>query len=200
MQFFEQVSLHVTPLTWRVGLKVKAEHVLFRCHQVTPLTWRVDFVKIYYTRKCDYMKSLSLNPYWAHCVLCGEKTIECRTWKTDYRGDLLICSSNIPKIEGTIAGHALIVCTLSDIVPFTSEHFKDACFDEEDISYFTQNTKRAYAWKLTDFKDIIPFPIKGKLKLFDTDDNLIHYLPANLTDEQADYYFDRYFNPLFSKS
>ena len=96
----------VTPLTWRVGLNnLQADGLSIT--GVTPLTWRVDFVKIYYTRKCDYMKSLSLNPYWAHCVLCGEKTIECRTWKTDYRGDLLICSSNIPKIEGTIAGHGL---------------------------------------------------------------------------------------------
>ena len=144
------------------------------------------------------MKSLSLNPYWADLVLFGEKTIECRTWQTDYRGDLLICSSNTPKIEGTIAGHALIVCRLADIVPFTSEHFEEACFDEEDIEYFNKSSKRSYAWILTDFRDIIPFPVKGRLKLFDTDDSLIKYIPTNLTDQELDDIVQRYFVPLFS--
>lgn len=144
------------------------------------------------------MKSLSLSPYWADLVRTGDKSIECRTWKTDYRGDLLICSSSTPKIEGTIAGHALIVCTLSDIVPFTSEHFKDACFDEEDIEYFNKSTKQSYAWVLTDFRVIIPFPVKGRLRLFDTDDRLIKYIPDDITDQQLDDLVQQYFIPLFS--
>ena len=48
------------------------------------------------------MKALSIQNPYAHIILCGEKTIENRTWKTKYRGDLLICSSASPKIENTI--------------------------------------------------------------------------------------------------
>ena len=39
------------------------------------------------------MKVLSLRPVWAWAVLHGGKTIENRTWNTDYRGPLLIHAS-----------------------------------------------------------------------------------------------------------
>ena len=61
------------------------------------------------------MKALSLGPDWAMDVLLGEKRIEWRTWKTDYRGLLLICANSKPW-PGSIAGHALCVVNLVDIV------------------------------------------------------------------------------------
>lgn len=39
------------------------------------------------------MKALSLNADFAMLVLLGKKTIECRTWRTNYRGDILICAN-----------------------------------------------------------------------------------------------------------
>ena len=39
------------------------------------------------------MKALSVHPVFAMKIFSKEKTIELRTWKTDYRGDLLICST-----------------------------------------------------------------------------------------------------------
>ena len=48
------------------------------------------------------MKAISVRQPWAHMIMCGTKQYEYRTWSTDHRGDLLICSSANPKIDGTI--------------------------------------------------------------------------------------------------
>lgn len=125
------------------------------------------------------MKALSLRPQWAHLVLCEEKNIEYRTWQTDYRGELLICSSQSPKIKNTIAGHALCVVTLSNIT-----------YDE---------TENIYEWHLTNVRAIKPFPVRGKLRIYDVDSSLIEYLPnEDLTDEQAQEIFKKYYQSLLT--
>lgn len=137
------------------------------------------------------MKAISLRPEWAHLVLCGEKTIECRSWQTDYRGDILICSSAM-KRKGCISGHGLIVAELVDIHPFTKDDLEEACMDE--LPNGTQ-----YAWVLDNFKDIKPFEVKGKLKLFDVEDSLIEFLPEAQTEAEADAIYKTYWEPLFSE-
>lgn len=112
------------------------------------------------------MKALSVQPYWATAILQEAKTIECRTWKTDYRGDLLICASSGPWWAGSIKGHALCVVELLDIVPFKRRHLKDACMDQIP-------DKPSYAWLLGDPLFVEPFGVKGKLHLFDVDDALV---------------------------
>lgn len=59
------------------------------------------------------MKAISIQQPYAHWILLGEKEYEYRTWSTDHRGDLLICSSANPKIEGTISGHALCIVNVT---------------------------------------------------------------------------------------
>ncbi|MEK7168734.1 MAG: ASCH domain-containing protein [Patescibacteria group bacterium] len=44
-------------------------------------------------------KAISLKQPWANLVASGKKTIETRKWSTKYRGDLVICSSQNPKIK-----------------------------------------------------------------------------------------------------
>lgn len=134
------------------------------------------------------MKAITLHPYWALDILEGYKSIECRSWQTNYRGDLLICSS-AKKLKGCISSHALLVCELSKIEPFTKKHLKAADMDE-------MPEKQSYAWHLTNFRGIIPFRVKGQLRLFDVDDNLIKYLEAE-TEEEANENFKKYYEPLF---
>ena len=45
------------------------------------------------------VKALSIKQPWAGMIACGAKPIEYRSWKTPYRGDLLICASGsvVPK-------------------------------------------------------------------------------------------------------
>lgn len=46
------------------------------------------------------MKALSIIQPWATWIANGHKSIECRTWKTPYRGRLLIVSSKTTKNMG----------------------------------------------------------------------------------------------------
>ena len=122
-------------------------------------------------------------------ILSGEKWVEARSWQTDYRGDILICSSAAPKIRGTISGCALIVCELVDIVPFKKEHIEGAGFDEMPPA-------GTFAWLLDNFRMIKPFNVKGKLSLYEVDDALIEYIDdENLTEEELDAVFEQYFEP-----
>jgi hypothetical protein len=137
------------------------------------------------------MKAISIKPHFAHQILCGTKTTEYRTWQTKHRGDLLICSSAAPKEKGTISGHALIVCRLAAVEPLSKRELKQIGIDE-------QPEKPIYGWRLTDFRTIKPFPVKGKLNLFNVDDKLIEYIDEeHMTGKELDETFNRYFKPLF---
>ena len=105
------------------------------------------------------MKAISIRQPWAHDILCGVKKYEYRTWPVKHRGDLLICSSAAPKIEGTISGYALIVANLSDVTQITPHNY-----EQFDISK-PYPGERLFAWHLTDFKTIKPFKVKGKINL-----------------------------------
>ena len=104
-------------------------------------------------------------------IVTGQKSIECRSWNTKYRGDLLICSTQ-KKYHGTIPGHALGVVTLEDIVPFEKKHLKDA------LMLPAEYHSDRYAWKLTYNRLIVPVPVKGKLSLWEYDGD-IEYIPED---------------------
>jgi len=102
-------------------------------------------------------KAISLKQPWANLVASGAKTIETRKWSTNYRGDLVICSSQNPKIEPY--GKALCIVELYDIKPMTKEHEKKACI---------KAYSKANAWFLRNLRKIdTPIPVKGSLGIFD---------------------------------
>jgi len=102
------------------------------------------------------MKALSIQNPYATDILNGDKPIEYRTWQTSYRGDLLIVSSKNPKYKGMLSGYALCVVTLAGIRE--SEEFEGY-----------------YEWLIENVRPIEPFPVKGKLNLYNVDDSLIIY-------------------------
>ncbi len=108
------------------------------------------------------MKALSIHPLFVMQIYFGLKTIEVRSWKTDYRGDILICST-AKKFPDTIPSHALCVVTLKDIVLMKKKHCEDAMMDPQ---YYHRGD---YAWILDDIRPIKPFPVKGKLHLWECD-------------------------------
>ena len=116
------------------------------------------------------MKALSLMPYWADMVLWGDKTIEVRTWQTDHRGDLLICSSS-RRQSGFATGCALCVVTLAGIEPFGPEHCEAAGFEPGEMP-----DRPSFAWHLEDLRWVEPFEVKGSLHLFDVPDDQIRLL------------------------
>ena len=135
------------------------------------------------------MKALSIHPFYAAQIFAGHKTIEVRSWKTDYRGDLLICSTN-KKFKDTIPGHALCVVTLADIVPFTKKMLDAAWMLPAEFQ------SGQYAWMLENRRIIRPIPLKGRLSLWDYDGE-IEYLPEPQTDAEDLKQWEEIFKPLF---
>lgn len=133
------------------------------------------------------MKALTLSPDWAMLMYQGEKTIEFRTWKTNYRGDIVICSS-AKKMRGCISGHAMMIANLSDIVPFRKSHLEDAAMD-------SMPQQKGFAWILKDFRMIKPVPVKGQLGLFNLEIEQ-EIIPADISDNEADEIFETLIYPL----
>lgn len=135
------------------------------------------------------MKALSIHPIFASMIFCGDKTIEVRTWSTDYRGDLLICSTN-KKIKDTIPGHGLCVVTLKDVVPMQKKHCKAACMPQSAFQ------PGLFAWMLEDLRLIKPIPLKGKLSLWNYDGEIEYIQPPETEEEDEKLYHDIW-EPLF---
>jgi DNA repair protein RadC len=101
-----------------------------------------------------YMKALSIREPWASMFLAeGEarKSIDIRTWRTNYRGPILLCATAKPK--GPLSGQAFAIGELADVVPMTSEHearAKGKC------------KSGAHAWIFSKVTRIDPFPVKGQ--------------------------------------
>lgn len=141
------------------------------------------------------MKAISVQNPWAHYITTGEKTIEVRSWSTEHRGDLLICSSSAPKIPGMISGHALCIVSLDDVTPFKKKHVEAACLDE-------MPDEGSYAWHLSNVRLIKPFPVKGKLNFYYIEDeNIVEFEGENgeLTDEERSLIWSECYVPLYHK-
>lgn len=108
------------------------------------------------------MKAISVQQPWANMIRDGDKAVETRSWRTDYRGDLVICSSKWPKIEP--AGYALAIVRLVDCVPMIEGHIEAARCEVYP---------GAWAWILDDIRPVEPVKVTGQLGFFDIDEGLI---------------------------
>jgi hypothetical protein len=104
------------------------------------------------------MKAISIKQPWANLIASGQKTIETREWSTPYRGQILLVSSKIPKIEP--AGCAVAVADLVDCRVMTKGDENAA-----KCSIYPN----AFAWVLENVRAIEPFPVKGRLGLYEVD-------------------------------
>ena len=137
------------------------------------------------------MKAISIRQPWAHFIWLEEKHYEYRSWSTDHRGDLLVCVSANPKIEGAVSGCALCLVKITDVIRVTRKNYIDLELDEPPA-----RGEMLYAWKMEDVRTIKPFPVKGKLHLYDVDDTLIECEPDSYeTDEEAEAWFNTYIAP-----
>ena len=144
------------------------------------------------------MKALSIKQPWASLAAAGHKTVECRTWKTSYRGPLLICSSknNFEINDKLIApgGYALGVVELVDVRSMTRTDLASAYIPED----WYADALKGYAWHIKKLYEIKPVPIQGKLNLFNANvpldplpdnfkDHVIYYASIHLPEVYAAY-------------
>lgn len=109
------------------------------------------------------MKAISIKEPWASYIYNGKKSIETRTWKTNYRGKILLCASKKPTSK--ISGKAFAIANLVDIKPMT----------KEDVNYALCDVyPNAYSWFLDEIKTFdFPFKVKGSLGIFNVSDKII---------------------------
>ena len=120
------------------------------------------------------MKVLTIREPWASLIINGYKEYEFRSWKTNYRGKILIhagmSNENISKFDiynleyskGEIIGEAEIVdCIL------VTEEFNNELLKKNSLVYGKTNHTSTYAWKLANIKKYDKkIPCKGKLGLW----------------------------------
>ena len=105
------------------------------------------------------MKALSIKEPWASLINSGKKTIETRTWHTNYRGAILLCASKSPK--GPLSGLAFASANLVDCRPMTkADEIKAAC----------PIYPKAHSWILQDITPLTRyFSVKGQLGIFEVE-------------------------------
>jgi activating signal cointegrator 1 len=132
------------------------------------------------------MRVLSLTQPWASLICLGVKKIETRSWRTSYRGPLLIhASKNYPKwaqdcersepFYSALRPHGLYAypqlacgniigqCVLKDCI--STESVTDLNPDEREFGDYSANR---YAWILEDGHFLPrPVPAKGSLGLWE---------------------------------
>ena len=122
------------------------------------------------------MKVLTIKEPWATLIIEGYKKYEFRSWKTKYRGKILIHAGmsiekdmlerfkeyNLDYSKGAIIGEAEIVdCILVD------EEFNEKLRKINKTVYDKSNHVETYAWKLENvIKYEKPIYIKGQLGLW----------------------------------
>lgn len=114
------------------------------------------------------MKALSIGAFYAAAIATNFKTIETRSWPTDYRGEILICSTANKQglshlKDSLIFGHALAIATIKDCQKFKKTDKPKAMIDD-DI-----DMQDMYSWHLSNIKPIKPIPIKGQQRIYNTD-------------------------------
>ena len=123
------------------------------------------------------MKVLTIKNPWAELIINGYKKYEFRSWKTKYRGKILIHTGinsdrqyinkfenlNLDYKNGYIIGEAEIV----DCIELDKE-FEDKLIKENKPVYGIVTGRSGYAWKLENVvKYNKPIPIKGRLGLWE---------------------------------
>lgn len=122
------------------------------------------------------MKVLTIREPWATLIIEGYKKYEFRSWKTNYRGKILIHAGlsleknnskkfenyNLEYSKGEIIGEAeLVDCILVD------EIFNEELLKINPVVYGQSNHSMVYAWKLENIKKYeTKIPAKGKLGLW----------------------------------
>ena len=99
----------------------------------------------------------------------GSKTIETRTWRTNYRGPLAIHASARPYKDMDLpTGGIIAVARLYDCRPMEAADEDAAC-----IALY----EGAYAWLLADVQPVALIPCKGMLGLWVPSVDIMRTLP-----------------------
>lgn len=124
------------------------------------------------------MKTLTIKQPWATLIIQGDKRFEFRSWKTSYRGDLLIHAGKgidkeamkrlkkyIP--EDMPLGKIIGKVKLVDCIKMSPE-FKEMLLKENNEIYTKSSFQENYGWQVENVEVFNhPMPVKGQLSLWE---------------------------------
>lgn len=121
------------------------------------------------------MKVLSIKEPFASLIKMGEKKIETRSWKTNYRGEIYIHASKtnvkvderineLNKLIEPLPGYILCKCNLKDCI-YMDEKFIKKIKETKEYNYGHYEVGR-YAWVLDLVEVIEPIKTNGKLGIW----------------------------------
>lgn len=118
------------------------------------------------------MKALSVKQPWAGLIALGEKTLEVRSWKTNYKGPLVIVSSQSPdrkfmkalKLQDVDMDHPLIkngvtLCVVDLVAVRHGEH--------KDTDAAFCDPRGYFVWVLENPRLVQRRAVKGQLGLYE---------------------------------
>ena len=127
------------------------------------------------------MKAITIKQPWATLIAKGYKEYEFRTWKTKYRGDILIHAGkgidrkamdrfkdlNLEYPKGCIIAKAKI----TDCIYVDDEFRKNVVPKNPEVyrGLITKSEWEGYGFKLENVKEIEQIQVNGKLSLWDFD-------------------------------
>lgn len=117
------------------------------------------------------MKAISIKPEYVEEIIFGEKLEEYRTWPTNYRGDILICTTAV----GYYPGIAACIVEITDCV---------------------KTNDGGYAFKLENGRAIKPFAVKGQQRIYNLDIDLSLIEIIDCDDYET---FERCWNEFYLK-
>lgn len=127
------------------------------------------------------MKAISIRQPWAELILQGRRTIEPRTWQTNYRGRIAIHASQTVKEEACVAygldqtkvvrGALVGTVELVDVLPLDKRGWE--ALREQHLS-LRDFPGPMFGWRLEDPQRLPqPIPMRGRMSLFNVPDEVI---------------------------
>jgi hypothetical protein len=126
------------------------------------------------------MKAISIRQPWAWLILHGGKDIENRTWKTNFRGRVLIHAAKGMKREEYEVSNKIALSINPRIVLPAFDELKRGgiighieiidCLQQDGSSWFTG----PYGFKLIDPLPKPFLPLKGALGFFEVDQRILN--------------------------
>jgi len=118
------------------------------------------------------MRAITLYQPWATWIADGDKRYETRSWRTDYRGEILIHAGKFDKFlpinHDYPLGAVLAIATLAHIYPT-----EGVAVDEVERSRGDWSRDR-FAWLFRNVRPLAePVPCRGKQGLWTPDDDLM---------------------------
>lgn len=129
------------------------------------------------------MKVITIKEPWATLIKEGYKEYEFRTWKTKYRGEILIHAGKCIDKEAMerfkhlnlnySSGKIIAKATITDCV-LVDDEFRTKMIKKDKLVYNNltrEMDKNLYGFKLENVEKINPIEVNGKLSLWNYDIN-----------------------------